>query len=126
MVRIFQVDAFTDRLFGGNPAAVVPLDSWLDDRILQSIAAENNLAETAFIVRIDGAYELRWFTPASEVALCGHATLATAHVLVKHLGDESQTIDFYNQTVREIDCSASNGWKAIDVISVYRCTAKSG
>jgi len=80
----FQVDAFADRPFTGNPAAVMPLDAWLDDTTLQAIAAENNLAETAFTVPAADGYELRWFTPAVEVALCGHATLASAHIL---LGD---------------------------------------
>lgn len=94
MARIYQVDAFTDRLFGGNPAAVVLLDAWLDDEILQSIGAENNLAETAFVVPVDNRYELRWFTPSCEVALCGHATLASAHVLLKHEGVKSNQIDF--------------------------------
>jgi len=94
MTKIFQVDAFTDHLFGGNPAAVVPLESWLDDKILQAVAMENNLAETAFIVRAGDAYELRWFTPTSEVALCGHATLATAYVLVHHLGATAKEINF--------------------------------
>ena len=94
MVKIYQVDAFTNRLFGGNPAAVVPLESWLDDKTLQAVAMENNLAETAYIVPVDGGYELRWFTPASEVALCGHATLATAHVLVHHLGETSEQLNF--------------------------------
>ncbi|GAA0736573.1 PhzF family phenazine biosynthesis protein [Sphingomonas japonica] len=80
-----QVDAFADRPFTGNPAAVIPLDAWLDDAVLQAIAAENNLSETAFVVPDpSGAtdYELRWFTPAIEVALCGHATLASGHVLL--------------------------------------------
>lgn len=81
---LYQVDAFADRPFTGNPAAVVPLDHWLPDLMLQAIAAENNLAETAFTIPAqDGAdYELRWFTPAVEVALCGHATLAAGHVLM--------------------------------------------
>ena len=80
-----QVDAFADRPFTGNPAAVMPLEAWLDDATLQAIAAENNIAETAFIVpwlADDADYELRWFTPAVEVVLCGHATLATGHVLL--------------------------------------------
>jgi PhzF family phenazine biosynthesis protein len=80
----FQVDAFADRPFTGNPAAVMPLDSWLPDEIMQMIAAENNLAETAFLVRSereDADYDLRWFTPTVEVDLCGHATLASAHVV---------------------------------------------
>ena len=82
---ITQVDAFADRPFTGNPAAVMPLEEWLDDDVLQAIAAENNLAETAFLVPDDSDeadYELRWFTPTVEVALCGHATLASGHVLL--------------------------------------------
>src|SRR4051794_37851442 len=81
----FQVDAFADAPLTGNPAAVMPLERWLDDRTMQAIAAENNLSETAFTVAIDGDeadYELRWFTPESEVPLCGHATLASGHVLI--------------------------------------------
>jgi PhzF family phenazine biosynthesis protein len=81
---IFQVDAFTGRLFGGNPAAVVILSQWLPDETLQAIAAENNLAETAFVVPLEGAFGLRWFTPEVEIDLCGHATLASAHVLFNH------------------------------------------
>lgn len=80
-----QIDAFADRPFAGNPAAVMPLDAWLDDAVLQAIAAENNLSETAFIVADDSGtadYELRWFTPATEVALCGHATLASGHYIL--------------------------------------------
>ncbi|MEO7278180.1 MAG: PhzF family phenazine biosynthesis isomerase, partial [Sphingomicrobium sp.] len=80
----FQVDAFAERPLTGNPAAVMPLDRWLDDHQLQAIAAENNLSETAFTIpseRDDCDYELRWFTPVSEVELCGHATLAAGHVL---------------------------------------------
>jgi PhzF family phenazine biosynthesis protein len=82
----FQVDAFAARPFEGNPAAVMPLDAWLPDEILQSIAAENNLSETAFTVpggSLEADYDLRWFTPTVEVDLCGHATLAAAHVLLK-------------------------------------------
>jgi PhzF family phenazine biosynthesis protein len=85
----FQVDAFTDRAFAGNPAAVMPLDAWQDDGTLQAIAAENNLAETAFTVRTADGYDLRWFTPTVEVAMCGHATLASAHIL---LGDASEIV----------------------------------
>lgn len=83
-IRFVQVDAFADRPFTGNSAAVMPLDRWLDDAVLQAIAAENNLAETAFLIPAagDADYELRWFTPAVEVALCGHATLASGHVLL--------------------------------------------
>lgn len=84
-IPFFQVDAFADRPLAGNPAAVMPLDRWLDDALLQAIATENNLSETAFTVpseRDDADYDLRWFTPASEVELCGHATLAAGHVLI--------------------------------------------
>jgi len=83
-LRFVQVDAFADRPFAGNPAAVMPLDEWLPDKILQAIAMENNLSETAFAVPASGGadYELRWFTPTTEVVLCGHATLAAGHVLI--------------------------------------------
>lgn len=83
-IKIYQVDAFTEELFGGNPAAVCLLEHWLDDEIMQKIAFENNLAETAFVVKNQYIYEIRWFTPEVEVDLCGHATLASAHVLFKH------------------------------------------
>ena len=78
---IYQVDAFTSDLFKGNPAAVVPLDSWISDDVMQNIAAENNLSETAFYVRNNEGFEIRWFTPTIEVDLCGHATLATSFVV---------------------------------------------
>jgi PhzF family phenazine biosynthesis protein len=78
---IYQLDAFSNKIFGGNPAAVVPLTAWLSDETMQAIAAENNLAETAFYVPTGAGFHIRWFTPAVEVDLCGHATLATAHVL---------------------------------------------
>jgi PhzF family phenazine biosynthesis protein len=84
-IPFFQVDAFADRPLTGNPAAVMPLERWIDDSLMQAIAAENNLAETAFTVptdRDDADYELRWFTPEAEVPLCGHATLASGHVLI--------------------------------------------
>lgn len=81
---IFQIDAFTDRLFGGNPAAVVVLERWLPDETLAAIAAENNLAETAFVILQEGTVPLRWFTPTVEMDLCGHATLAAADVLFRH------------------------------------------
>lgn len=87
-VRIFQVDAFTDRIFGGNPAAVCPLEDWLPDELLQAIAAENNLSETAFFLTGRDPSPLRWFTPRSEVPLCGHATLAAAYVAMAHLHPE--------------------------------------
>jgi PhzF family phenazine biosynthesis protein len=91
---IYQADAFTDTLFGGNPAAVCPLDEWLPDATMQQIAIENNLAETAFFVKTDKGYLLRWFTPEYEIDLCGHATLATAHILFTELGYAGPTIHF--------------------------------
>jgi len=92
--KIFQVDAFTENLYGGNPAAVVPLDKWLPDERMQKIAAENNLAETVFYVPKENDFHLRWFTPTVEVDLCGHATLATAHVMYTHLGYNKSQINF--------------------------------
>jgi len=85
-LKMYQVDAFSDRVFGGNPAAVLVLEDWLPDSLMQSIAAENNLAETAFVKRAGDGWNLRWFTPTVEVDFCGHATLATAHILVTEYG----------------------------------------
>ena len=96
----YQVDAFTDRPFAGNPAAVVPLDAWLDDGLMQAIAAENNLSETAFLVPNGKAWGLRWFTPLSEVDLCGHATLASAHVLFHELGVTREALHFDTRSGR--------------------------
>lgn len=93
-MRIYQVDAFTNTLFAGNPAAVCPLDVWLPDEVMQSIALENNLSETAFYVKHGDAYEIRWFTPTIEVDLCGHATLATAFVLFFHQNHSGNRISF--------------------------------
>lgn len=93
-IPIYQVDAFTNQPFHGNPAAVCPLEAWLDDALLQAIAAENNLSETAFIVAQDNGYELRWFTPTTEVELCGHATLAAAWVVFHKLGYREPLIRF--------------------------------
>ncbi|HET9112624.1 MAG TPA: PhzF family phenazine biosynthesis protein [Burkholderiales bacterium] len=93
-LKQYQMDAFTDKVFSGNPAAVVPLSSWLDDATLQAIAEENNLAETAFFMPSESGFHLRWFTPVKEVDLCGHATLATAHVLFEILGYSQQVIVF--------------------------------
>ncbi|MCA1742852.1 MAG: PhzF family phenazine biosynthesis protein [Desulfonatronovibrio sp.] len=93
-IPIFQVDAFTSHVFSGNPAAVCILDTWLDDHVLQCIAAENNLSETAFIVENSDNFELRWFTPTTEVTLCGHATLASAYALFHILDHPEKTIHF--------------------------------
>lgn len=96
--RLWQVDAFTNKRFAGNPAAVVPLEQWLDDAVMQHIAAENNLSETAFFVPTDNGYHLRWFTPAMEVSLCGHATLASAAVVFAHLQPHAQRIEFASKS----------------------------
>lgn len=101
---IYQVDAFTDRVFAGNPAAVIPLPEWLPDVTLQSIASENNLSETAFFVRETVGYHLRWFTPAAEVDLCGHATVATAHVLATQFHVSDPTLRFRTKS----------GWISVD------------
>jgi len=91
---LYQVDAFTDRVFRGNPAAVCPLPAWLPDATLQGIAAENNLSETAFFVREANDYALRWFTPTVEVDLCGHATLASGYVVMRFLEPQRQSVSF--------------------------------
>ena len=91
---IYQIDAFAEKPFEGNPAAIVPLEKWLSDETMQAIAEENNLAETAFFVAINGGFHIRWFTPSNEVKLCGHATLASAFVLFNCLGYESDSITF--------------------------------
>jgi PhzF family phenazine biosynthesis protein len=93
-LKIYQVDAFTSRPFEGNPAAICPLEEWLSDDQMQQIAMENNLSESAFFVKQDGGYRLRWFTPTTEVDLCGHATLASAHVIFEHLGYDQKEIKF--------------------------------
>jgi PhzF family phenazine biosynthesis protein len=91
---IFQVDAFSRSVFAGNPAAICPLAEWLPDETLQAIAAENNLSETAYFVRRNGKYDLRWFTPGCEVDLCGHATLASAHVIFHELEAAADVVRF--------------------------------
>ncbi|HEX4105118.1 MAG TPA: PhzF family phenazine biosynthesis protein [Rhizomicrobium sp.] len=98
-LKLWQVDAFSDRAFGGNPAAIVPLDVWLETARMQAIAEENNLAETAFFVKTGpGAYDLRWFTPNLEVDLCGHATLASAHVVFRSLDPSLNEVRFQTRS----------------------------
>jgi PhzF family phenazine biosynthesis protein len=92
--KIYQVDSFTRDLFSGNPAAVCPLENWLDDQTMKNIAAENNLAETTFYVKENGGFRIRWFSPEMEIDLCGHATLAAAHVLFSHEGFSGNAISF--------------------------------
>jgi PhzF family phenazine biosynthesis protein len=95
---IFQVDAFTDKVFGGNPAAVCPLERWLPDDVMLKIAVENSVAETAFFIPLDDGFEIRWFTPEIEMDLCGHATLATAHVIARHLNYPKSSIKFESKS----------------------------
>ena len=101
-LTIYQVDAFTDKLFKGNPAAVVPLDGWIDETLMQNIALENNLSETVFFVKSNDVYEIRWFTPTVEVDICGHATLASAFVLFNLLGYSSNKIIFHSHRSGEL------------------------
>ncbi len=93
-LTIYKADAFAEKAFEGNPAAVVPLQEWLPNSLMQQIAMENNLSETAFFVPTESGFHIRWFTPKAEVKLCGHATLATAHVLFNHLGFTGNEISF--------------------------------
>ena len=95
---IFQLDAFSNRRFAGNPAAVMPMGRFPDDALMQAIAAENNLAETAFLVREGSDYRLRWFTPLTEVPLCGHATLASAAVVMERLEPSRKTVVFHSKS----------------------------
>lgn len=95
---IYQVDAFTSKLFSGNPAAVIPLEKWLADSVMQNIAAENNLAETAFFIKEGDGYHIRWMTPTVEVPLCGHATLASAYVIFNFIEKESNKIKFKSKS----------------------------
>lgn len=97
-LRIFQADAFASELFKGNPAAVVPLTEWLPDEIMQKIALENNLSETAFFIPEEDHFHIRWFTPKAEVKLCGHATLASAHVLFNELNFQEELISFNSKS----------------------------
>ena len=97
-LKIYQVDAFSDQPFGGNPAAVCPLTEWLEDELMQKIALENNLSETAFYLPEGDAFHIRWFTPTNEVDLCGHATLAAAHVLYQHLGYAAEQLVFNSRS----------------------------
>jgi PhzF family phenazine biosynthesis protein len=110
----YVVDAFTDQLFRGNPAGVCPLTDWLPDETMQKVAAENNLSETAFFVlRAEGDYDLRWFTPTIEINLCGHATLASAHVLWNHLDEKSTSLRFQSRS-GELKVVRQNGHLALD------------
>lgn len=115
---IYQIDAFTDRLFGGNPAAVMPLEQWLPDHTLQKLAQENNLSETAFLVRLpddaDADFHIRWFTPSTEVPLCGHATLASAWVVFNKLGWKADAIRFQSQSGALGVSNSADDWLTLD------------
>ena len=115
--KMFQVDAFAERVFTGNPAAVLVVDEWLSEHLMQAIAAENNLAETAFVRRQGAGFELRWFTPVQEVAFCGHATLATAHVLATHYGVAGE-ITFATRKVGTLKVRPDAGGYTLDLPSL--------
>ncbi|WP_340105004.1 PhzF family phenazine biosynthesis protein [Rhodohalobacter sp. 8-1] len=111
-MQIFKVDAFTDSLFTGNPAAVLPVDEWLSAETMQLIAMENNLSETAFILNNgDGLFDIRWFTPETEVDLCGHASLAAAHVIMTHINKNENTVIFNSKSGElRVEKSGSTYW----------------
>ena len=113
-IPIYQIDAFAERLFAGNPAAVCPLQEWLPDELLQAIARENNLSETAYFVPLGpGHYHIRWFTPGREVDLCGHATLATAYVLFHELGEAGNRLRFDSRS-GELVVEREGDWLILD------------
>lgn len=97
-LTLYQIDAFAEKVFEGNPAVVIPLKNWLNDEVMQKIALENNLSETAFFIPVKAGFHIRWFTPLAEVDLCGHATLASAHVLFNHLNNTEKEISFQSRS----------------------------
>jgi PhzF family phenazine biosynthesis protein len=97
-IPLYQIDAFASKVFAGNPAAVCPLDGWLEDALMQAVAMENNLSETAFFVPLDQGYHIRWFTPAAEVDLCGHATLASAYTIFTHIDSSKNEVTFQSRS----------------------------
>jgi PhzF family phenazine biosynthesis protein len=113
-IPYFEVAAFTARPFGGNPAGICVFERWLPDALLQSIAAENNLAETAFIVARDGFHEIRWFTPTVEMDLCGHATVGSAHVLFRHLGAQGVSLRFESPISGELGVAREDDRLTLD------------
>jgi PhzF family phenazine biosynthesis protein len=113
-MKLFQVDAFASRIFSGNPAAICPLDKWLDDETLQNIAMENNLAETGYFVRNGKQFDIRWFTPTVEVDLCGHATLAAAHVIFNHLNFAESRIEFMSHRSGPLSVFKNNEFLTLD------------
>jgi PhzF family phenazine biosynthesis protein len=113
-LKIYKVDAFASELFSGNPAAVVILDKWIDSEIMQKIGGENNLSETAFVVKNQNHYEIRWFTPTVEMDLCGHATLAAAFVLLSFYDKEADVIYFYSHLSGQLRVTKENGLYHLD------------
>ena len=113
-IKLYQIDAFADKVFSGNPAAVCILDKFLDKKLMQRIAAENNLAETAFIVKKDNNFEIRWFTPSIEVDLCGHATLASAYVLYEYYNFQFDKIKFYSIASGILTVKRENDFLTLD------------
>jgi predicted PhzF superfamily epimerase YddE/YHI9 len=113
-IPLYQVDAFADRPFAGNPAAVCPLEDWLSDDVMQAIAAENNLSETAFFVREGEGWRLRWFTPTTEVDLCGHATLASAFVIFRFLAPDRNHVVFHTEKAGVLTVSRDGELLALD------------
>jgi PhzF family phenazine biosynthesis protein len=111
---MYQVDAFADKIFSGNPAAVVPLEDWLPDGLMQQIAMENNISETAFFVKTDEGYHLRWFTPTFEIDLCGHATLASAYIIKNFIAPHLAEIHFSTQKAGVLKASAKDGLYTLD------------
>ncbi|WP_121356364.1 PhzF family phenazine biosynthesis protein [Flavisolibacter nicotianae] len=111
---IYQVDAFAESVFKGNPAAIVPLEDWLDDALMQQIAMENNLSETAYFVKTDSGYHIRWFTPEYEIDLCGHATLASAYVIKNFLEPHVAEIHFTTQKAGVLKAAAKDGMYTLD------------
>lgn len=114
MNKVYQIDAFTSKIFGGNPASVCPLESWLSDEQMQKIAAENNLPETVFFVKNETGFDIRWFTPTIEINLCGHATLATAYVLYQYLGYTKDSIAFDSKSGKLYVYRAENELLTLD------------
>jgi PhzF family phenazine biosynthesis protein len=113
-LTIYQVDAFAEKIFQGNPAAVIPLQDWIDEELMQKIAMENNLSETAFFVKTDEGYHLRWFTPDYEIDLCGHATLATAYVIKNFMEPHLAEVSFTTQKAGILKASAKDGTYSLD------------
>lgn len=113
-LTIYQVDAFAEKVFKGNPAAVIPLEDWIDDSLMQQIAMENNLSETVFFVKADAGYHIRWFTPEYEIDLCGHATLASAYVIKNFIEPHIVDIHFTTEKVGPLKATAKDGAYTLD------------